>query len=128
MIAKIFVLVLGLLLSGVASSDAILSHNGFPFVSLIVLILEVEEFSQRSKTFTRSEREPFNFIADDSAVTVNDRRRAVIEPPLELYQSYPNELEYNVVGPVVNPIYLNTPAFTALQDNVCHCCAYLTQP
>jgi hypothetical protein len=64
-----------------------------------------------------NQREAFQFL-EEEPVSTTSRRRNVINPPLMLYQSYPNDIETNVVGPVVNPIYPGTPAFTDLVNNV----------
>ena len=67
-----------------------------------------------------SEHEPFRFLDVEPERSSFRERRAVITPPLGLYQSYPpNELEIAVVGPVTNPIYPSTPAFFVLLSNVC---------
>jgi hypothetical protein len=48
-----------------------------------------------------------------------DRRRSIINPPLERFQTYPaNSTEASIVGPVRNPIYPATAAFEALSENV----------
>ena len=62
--------------------------------------------------------EPFDFL-DSSSSPPASRRRDTTLPTLSLGQMYPDDLEYNVVGPVTNPIYLGTPAFDALVTNVC---------
>ena len=62
--------------------------------------------------------EPFNFL-DGTNAPADSRRRDTTIPMLTLGQSYPDDLEFNVVGPVTNPIYLGTPAFEALVSNVC---------
>lgn len=110
----------------VCAKMPILSHHGSPpelhaltfFLNLFPLT--VEHINEDSKpTEQVPERETFQFLDEEPEVSTLRRRRTVIDPPLALYQSYPNELETNVVGPVVNPIYPNTPAFNALTYNVC---------
>ena len=63
--------------------------------------------------------ESFHFLDGTNAPTTDSRRRSTSLPTLKLGQAYPDDLEYNIVGPVTNPIYLGTPDFEALVSNVC---------
>jgi hypothetical protein len=62
--------------------------------------------------------EAFRFQDSELQENSTVHRRGAL-PTLSLYQSYPNALEIDVVGTVMNPIFLNTPAFRNLIKNVC---------
>ena len=75
-----------------------------------------EDYSHLPASNPLPVREPFTFHEEEPASP--SRRRDVITPPLTFGQSYPDDLEPEVIGPLTNPIYLNTPAFSGLNTNV----------
>ncbi len=96
---------------------------------ILTLSHHTEEPQQRHQEQTWSpppnQREAFQFL-EEERVSTTSRRRNGINPPLMLYQSYPSDIESDVVGPVVNPIYPGTPAFTDLVNNVFALIFYVT--